>query len=70
MKGEVLMANDIFVIVTTIILAIPLTYTNILVFKNKFKDSYMHILFTDFVFIIYIIAFVVAVGQVFSHLIL
>ena len=64
------MANDIFVIVTTIILAIPLTYTNILVFKNKFKDSYMHILFTDFVFIIYIIAFVVAVGRVFSHLIL
>lgn len=64
------MANDIFVIVTTILLAIPLVYTNILVFKKKFKDSYMHILFTDFVFIFYIIAFVVAVCRVFSHLIL
>lgn len=64
------MANDIFVIVATIFIGIPLVYTNILVFKNKFKDSYMHILFTDFVFIIYIIAFVVAACRVFSRLIL
>ena len=64
------MANDIFVIITTIILGALLVYTNILVFKNKFKDSYMQMLFTDFIFIIYIIAFVVAVYRVFSNLIL
>lgn len=62
------MANDIFVIVITILLGIPLTYINIVVFKNKLKDSYMLTLFTDFVFIFYIIAFVVAACRIVSQL--
>lgn len=62
------MTNDIFVIVITIIIGIPLIYTNVLIFKNKLKSNYMAILISDFLFIIYIIAFVVAVCRIFSRL--
>lgn len=62
------MANDIFVIVITILIGVPLIYTNILTFKNKLKNHYMSIIITDFLFIIYIIAFIVAACRIFSRL--
>lgn len=62
------MTNDIFVIVITIIIGIPLIYTNILIFKNKLKSDYIGILISDFLFIIYIIAFIVAACRIFSRL--